>query len=258
MEEKTISEAQLKSNDKFNNEQKKKEFFAGEHFIRIEITQNNELLLVYYNIKKLDGIKYSRKYNLTSLHKINTFFKSFGKIDDIFLLILKLIDEKKYNIINNISNVSFNFSVNFQNNSKEIIFILNKGNDEKNQGLDDYSKILSNEIIKFRKVLDLLITSYNSNNKIITNNVNEINSLKEENKTIKNELNTLKQLITKKPKNSNNNDSASSSSNNDVIIKNTNSSVPINRSINKNNKNVYINDFNQKYKKIIFILYIFK
>ena len=93
--------------------------------------------------------------------------------------------------------VSFNFSVNFQNNSKEIIFILNKGNDEKNQGLDDYSKILSNEIIKFRKVLDLLITSYNSNNKIITNNVNEINSLKEENKTIKNELNTLKQLITR-------------------------------------------------------------
>ena len=54
MEEKTISEAQLKSNDKFNNEQKKKEFFAGEHFIRIEITQNNELLLVYYNIKKLE------------------------------------------------------------------------------------------------------------------------------------------------------------------------------------------------------------
>ena len=78
---------------------KYKDYYTGEYYLKIGLTQNNELLLINYNTKKLDGEKFSLKVNIGILHKASTLFKKFEKMESFYELILKLMDEKNINYI---------------------------------------------------------------------------------------------------------------------------------------------------------------
>ena len=114
-----------------------------------------ELSLINYNTKKLDGIKYSLKLSLSILQKASDLFKNFDKMENIYDLVILLIEEKKYKLYNSGNKVIFSIMPNdIVNNKKEILLYLNK---ESNDTNDDFYKILCDEINKLKKVIYKLI-----------------------------------------------------------------------------------------------------
>jgi hypothetical protein len=77
---------------------KYRDFYLGDFYLKLELTNNNELHLVNYNTKILDGIKFFLKLNINILQKASDLFKKFDKIENIYEIIIKLIDEKKYKL----------------------------------------------------------------------------------------------------------------------------------------------------------------
>ena len=225
---------------------KSKEFYTGEYYLKIVLNSNNELIIVNYNTKKLDGIKFSLRLNLGILHKASNLFKRFEKIDNIYDLLIKLIEEKKYKLYYNSNKMIFSIMPNvIINNTKDILLYLNKENNDVN---NDYYKVLSDEINKLRKITDILINSDNNNKYSINENLKQIKLLKEENKAIKDEINLLKQMINKNNihtsiniNNSNFNSEIDNISINSQLTKRTNNVSQTNR-----NK-IAIVEFNKKY-----------
>ena len=165
---------------------KYRDFYLGDFYLKLELTNNNELHLVNYNTKILDGIKFFLKLNINILQKASDLFKKFDKIENIYDIIIKLIDEKKYKLYNSSNKVIFSIIPNrVINNQKEILLYLNKVTNDIN---NDFYKVLSNEINKLRYTINKLINPENIEN-INNNNLLELKMLKEKKKKI--------QIITK-------------------------------------------------------------
>ena len=67
---------------------KSKDFFLGAFYLKLELANNNELYLVNYNTKKLDGIKFFLKLTISILQKASDLFKKFDKIEKIYEIII--------------------------------------------------------------------------------------------------------------------------------------------------------------------------
>ena len=185
---------------------KYRDFYLGDYYLKLELTNSNELHLVNYNTKILDGIKFFLKLTINILQKASDLFKKFDKIENIYDIIIKLIEEKKYKLYNSSNKVIFSIIPNkIINNQKEILLYLNKVTNDIN---NDFYKVLSDEINKLRNTINKFVNPED----IVINNNNliEIKMLKEENTKIKKEINELKQLI-------NNNNINNNNSNNNTI-----------------------------------------
>ena len=78
---------------------KSKDYYTGEYYLKIVLNSNNELIIINYNTKKLDGIKFSLRLNIGILHKASNLFKRFEKIDNIYDLLIKLLKKRNINYI---------------------------------------------------------------------------------------------------------------------------------------------------------------
>ena len=145
--------------------QKIKEYFNLQgHYLRLYLT-NNQLSLISYNSNLLNGIKYESKINSEDI-KANDKIKNLTFIE-LYDLISKKIREKKIMIQANIDSITLSLLENENiNNDKDIQLILLKNNRE---FISEYENVLSNTI----------------------------RNLKEENKIIKNEINEIKNMISR-------------------------------------------------------------
>ena len=245
MDNSTSPESSKEKKSNFTPVFKFKEYYLGDYYLKLGLN-NNELLIVNYNTKVLDGIKFSLKLNIGILHKASKLFKKFDKIDSIYDLILKIIDDKKFKLYNDSNKMVFSILPNnLLNNNKDIYLQLSKDNNDIN---NDYYKILSNEVNKLRNIIDILMTTGKNNKFLINDNSNQIKILKEENKAIKEEINTLRQMIKNKNNINNNvinisniNNKDDNSSFNNQLTKRTSNICQTNR-----NK-IAIVEFNKKY-----------
>ena len=144
-----------------------KEFYNyGDYYVKLCINKE-ELSIVCYNMDKLDGIRYETKTNLQKIYNINSIFRQYTNIKDIYELLLDLLKEHNCNLeLNPQKNLVLSFTItDIRRNSIKIQLILNNNEDNNTK---EYINILSNEIKNLR----------NNNNK-------EIKELKEEIQKIK-------------------------------------------------------------------------
>ena len=149
------------------------EFYnIGEYYMKITYHGNEEISIVCYNTDKLDGIRYEKNLNIQQFYNINYIFRQFTNINEIYELIIDLIKEKKYFFSKNSENeLYFSFMItDIKRNNRKIEILLNNYN---SLNTKEYIKILSNEI------------------RTIRNNYNQ------EIKELKEEINSIKNLILK-------------------------------------------------------------
>ena len=224
---------------KFISMVKSKDFYLDDFYLKLELTNNNELHMINYNIKKLDGIKYFLRLTISVLQKASDLFKKFDRIEKIYNLIIKLIEEKKYKLYNYANNIVFSIIPNdLVNNKKEILLYFNKVTNDTN---NDFYKVLSYEINQLKNIIYKLINQPEIN--INNNNLSEIKTLKEENIRIKKEINELKQIINNNGYNMNN---ISMNSDSLGAINSKFSSKTSNESTSQKSK-IAIIEFNKKY-----------
>ena len=234
----SINQLEYSKEKKFITTAKSKDFFLGDFYLKLELANNNELYLVNYNTKKLDGIKFFLKLTISILQKASDLFKKFDKIEKIYEIIIRLIEEKKYKLYNSSSKVIFSIMPNnIINNTKEILFYLNRASNETNS---DFFKVLSDEINKLKKIIYKLINPEEIN----INNISEIKKLKEENIQIKKEINKLKQLIID---NGINNTNSNNNTINDESSINSKYSKNDSNALNNQTRKIAIFEFNKKY-----------
>ena len=155
-----------------------KEFYNLSGFYLKLSHMQDELVIIIYDIEKLDGVKYELKIKLNDIYQLSSLFKGYSNIEEIYKLIIKLIDENNYSLKKEKNEVIFILKMkDILNNLKEIQFIAAESNDKVNINNNEYINVLINEIKQMR-----------SNNKLIE-------ELKEENKYIKNEINKLKSKL---------------------------------------------------------------
>ena len=108
----------------------------------------DEFSIIIYNIASLEGIRYELKMNKIELYKVTPAFKKLGKFYEIFKMIIEIIDEKNYKIIQEDDKLKLILTVcNSLIEEKEITLILKKNKkDDKNE----YIRILSDSIRKLR------------------------------------------------------------------------------------------------------------
>ena len=146
-----------------NNTQKIKDFFnLNGYFLRLNLT-SQQLSLISYNSELLDGIKYQAIFTLEEIKK-NEKIKNLTVID-LYELISNKIKGKKFMIKNDQNNVILYLLDSTENNpSKDLQIRLISNNKEY---ISEYENVLSNIII----------------------------NLKEENKSLRNEINEIKKFI---------------------------------------------------------------
>jgi len=144
------------------NCQKIKEYFNLKgYYLRLYLT-NNQLSLISYNSDLLNGIKYESKINSEDI-KANDKIKNFTVVD-LYDLISKKIREKKIMIQGNTDSITLSLLENENiNNDKNIQLILLKNN---RVFVTEYENVLSNTIKNLKE-----------ENKIIRNEINEIKNI---------------------------------------------------------------------------------
>lgn len=153
--------------------QRIKEFFnLNGYYLRMNLI-NQQIKLTSYNSEKLDGIKYELVINSDEIKKDNKIQNL--TVEEIFDLISKKIKEKKIMVRNEPNSLTLILLENITNNpAKDIKFCLLKNN---RYYPSEYEVVLSDVIM----------------------------SLRDENKTMRNELNEIKNLLKASSKNNNNN-----------------------------------------------------
>ena len=173
--EETIETSKNDDNSNF------KEFYnLSGFYLKLSHIQD-ELDIIIYDIEELDGVKYELKINLNEIYHLDNIFKGYSTIQEIYKLIIKLINENNYSLKKlekEKNKMIFLLKMkDILNNIKEIQFVMAERKDIVNINNNEYINILINEIKQMRK-----------NNKLM-------DELKEENKYIKNELNKLKKRM---------------------------------------------------------------
>jgi len=152
----------------------------GEYYLKLSYNDKEELVIVCYNIDKLDGICYETKKNIHQIYNLNNIFRQYVNIKDIYELILDLIKDNQISLsLKPENNLIFSFKITDikRNNHKVDLILVNNNNDNNTK---EYIKILTNEIINLRK-----------------NTINHDKEIKE----LKNEIKLIKDLISQNYKN---------------------------------------------------------
>ena len=169
------------------------EFFNfGEYYLKLSHNDKEELVIICYNIDKLDGIRYEAKKNIQQIYNFNSIFRQFANIKEIYELILDLIKDNQISLsLNPEKNLLFSFTITDikRNNHKVDIILVNNSNDNNSK---EYINILTNEIINLRK-----------------SNINHDKEIKE----LKSEIKSIKDLISQNYTNNNNNSDISKKNN---------------------------------------------
>ena len=132
------------------------------------------ITIILYNTKILDGIKYEINFNKETFDRMSNIFKNL-EIREIYNKLIDILNEDNYKIKQSGSDLLLTLiTKDKKGNEKYFEFSLIK-----NSEINEYLKILSNEIKKLK------------------NNGNIINELIEENQNIKNEIKSLKNIIYK-------------------------------------------------------------
>ena len=153
-----------------------------DYYAKLFYTNNEELTIICYNMKDLDGIKYELKINLEQIYNISSIFRQYTSMKELYEFIIDLIKDGKYEVNKNEdNNLVLNFIItDIKKNEHKITFTLYH---ENNNNTQEYVNILTNEIKNMRII----------NN----NNINEIKELKKENIDIKNEIKEIKKILSK-------------------------------------------------------------
>ena len=164
----------------------------GGYYLKIFYNEY-EMTILAYNIELLEGKRYDIKMKLNDFYANHNIFKKYKSLEDIFKLIIKYIDEKKYNLSQNEKNIDFSLIIKEEkpkeNEKDDFSFLLNDFNDDYEQTPNEDSNILiklfakenNNKNNEYINILSTEIKKIRNNNKLI-------NFLKEENKKIKNIL----------------------------------------------------------------------
>ena len=238
---------------------KYKEFYnLNDYYLKISITAKGEISFIIYNMKLLDGIKYYINLNLNEFQKLNKLFKVYDNVEEIYENIMNIIENNNYKINNQKNNMIlllYLFDISQKRN--EIQLILNKYDAN-----NEYSRILSKELIKLKEENSNIIKELKELKNIIYEKLNAIKT---------NEI-IIKENIKKEiPKNNvkNNNENINKKSpkkdiqkkeaNNDQIkLKNKSESCKdINMSIDNNYNNLNEEEKIKQFNKI-FNTYIYK
>ena len=152
-----------------------KEFynFFEEYYLKLSHNDNEELIIICYNIVKLDGICYETKMQREQFCILNSIFKQCKKVQDIYELILDSIKDNQITLsFNKDNNLIFSFTItDIKSNSQKVdIPLVNNSNNN----TKEYINILSTQIINLR----------NDN----TNNNKEIKQLKDEIKQLSDKI----------------------------------------------------------------------
>ena len=120
--ESSVSSESFKSMKLNSSIIKYKDYYTEEYYLKIALTNSNELLIINYNTKILDGEKFMLKLTINILHKASNLFKKFDKIETFYDLLIKLLDNKKYKLSFNSNKILFSIMPNnFINNKKDIL-----------------------------------------------------------------------------------------------------------------------------------------
>ena len=180
MKEYEEKEEAIEKSKNYDNSNFKEFYNLSGFYLKLSHIQN-ELEIIIYDIEELDGVKYELKINLNEIYHLDNIFKGYSTIQEIYKLIIKLINENNYSLKKlekEKNKVIFLLKMkDILNNIKEIQFVMAERKDIVNINNNEYINILINEIKQMRK-----------NNKLM-------DELKEENKYIKNELNKLKKRM---------------------------------------------------------------
>ena len=164
----------------------------GGYYLKIFYNEY-EMTILAYNIELLEGRRYDIKMKLNDFYANHNIFKKYKSLEDIFKLIIKYIDEKKYNLSQNEKNIDFSLIIKEEkpkeNEKDDFSFLLNDFNDDFENTPNEDSNILiklfakenNNKNNEYINILSTEIKKIRNNNKLI-------NFLKEENKKIKNIL----------------------------------------------------------------------
>ena len=160
-----------------NSIQKYEEFFnlLNEYYLKVGYNYNNRLILICYNSKSLDNIRYEATISQDELYKFSSAFKPYQTINLIFEVIIKIIKDGKFNIKKEKNYLLFYITITDILSNDIKIPIRLEIIDEKNK--DEFLNVLSKEIIEIRKQKD------------------ELDILKEEQNTFKKEIEELKKMV---------------------------------------------------------------
>lgn len=206
----------------------------NEYYLKVGYNNINELIIIIYNNELLNGNRYELKRGLESIISFHKNFKSSCSISDIYKQIICFINEGKYKIkLNHNDTITLTFN-------KIIEFNLIRHKEE-----NEYLHVLSSQIRNLK----------NKNN--ICNKT--ILKLQEENASIKNELNELKNMILSIQNNTNNRKSPENIHNSHIknkklnlnksfsnLLKNRNFNLEVVGQNSQENDFMSINEFNKK------------
>ena len=177
------------------------------YMIKINYIEKDDIIsFICYNLSEKDNKRYEFNINKSEFNEMNKLFKIYDNNKQVFELLVKLFDNNKFKINNLNEKMNLELYFVIANNNVDISVELNMNLN--GDFRDDYNYILKNEIFELKK-------NFNK----------EINDLKKENKTIKQELNEIKEIIDNLCKN---HKSVNNNINNSIII--------------KESKNIYDND----------------
>ena len=186
------------------------------YFLKLNYIEKDDIIdFIVYNLSETENKRYQFNISKSEFNEMNKLFKIYDNNKQIFELLVKLFDNNKYKIKFNNLNEKMNLELYFVivNNNVDISVELNMNLN--GDFRDDYNYILKNEIFELKKHFN-----------------KEINDLKKENKSIKQELNEIKEIINNLCKN---HKSANNNINKSIIIK---ESKNIYDNINDNTKNL--------------------
>ena len=131
-----------------------KEFpnLLNEYYLKVAYNSENKLILICYNIILLDNIRFESKISLKELHNLCSTFKPYQNINQIYEIIVKIIENGKFEIKKESNYIDFTIIITdmFSNIIKASIRLQEK-NDEKS---DEFFNVLSQEIINIKKIKD--------------------------------------------------------------------------------------------------------
>ena len=204
-------EKEVDIKDKIISEVKSVEvdFNNKKYIFQLGKSENNKNIIFKIIQKKLHNFSYFIAYiNLNQFNNINSIFSFYSTIDEIYSLLLKNMEEKKFSLSisddkyvitfeflmpgNKIVKVDFYLKEEKTNNTMILndIYSIIDNLEEENNSFKEEIKNLKNEDKKLKEDLDI-------KNKEIINLKNEINGIKDENKLIKEKIKSLVENIIK-------------------------------------------------------------
>lgn len=147
----------------------------NEFYLKIEHDSLNKLILISYNIKLLDNIRYESKITIDKLYQISSAFKAYQNIHQIYKAIIKIIEDGKFDIKQNSKTISLVIKItDILSKTIDVEITLIDINDSKK---DDFLCVLGNELVKIRNQKD------------------ELDIIKKEQDEFKKEIEELKKMI---------------------------------------------------------------